>query len=221
MSEFPAVWQRFLAMPCVTAVAADPDPVLDAWRRGRQRYWVWALEIDNPDVLNVWQACRRQLDTWLLPGYRRQPHITLAVAGFPGPDGVNDSSDCFTPAQLAACEKRLQSVAMAPFELRLGRVNSFAAAPFLEIVDAGGHLQALRERVVTHDTDFRDEPWVPHLTLGYYRDTYAPTELLPALTGCPTDVGLTLRVTGIVLMSYSARDIAGALSAEKRYPLSG
>ncbi len=222
MPLFPEVWQRFLKLPAVTAVSPSADDtVLRLWHRGRQRYWVWAIEVEDPGLLAQWQQCRTQLQDWLLPDYRRQPHITLAVAGFPLCPLPGVYNDSFTPQQLALCEARLASTRVAPFEVQVGAINSFAAAPFLEVDDRQGGLGRLRQQVVVHRDDFREEPWYPHLTLGYYRRSLTPRQLLPALIGSSPPAPLTLQVNGLCLMSYAADELGGALRLEHSYPLSG
>ncbi|MYM63626.1 2'-5' RNA ligase family protein [Pseudomaricurvus sp. HS19] len=221
MPLFPEVWQRFLKLPAVTAVSASTDDAaLRLWHRGRQRYWVWAVEVADPQLLAVWQQCREQLQDWLLPGYRRQPHITLAVAGFPLCPLPGVYNDSFTPQQLAICEARLQAARVAPFEVRVGAINSFAAAPFLEVDDWQGGLQRLRQQVVVHRDDFREEAWCPHLTLGYYRRAFTPRQLLPALLGCSPPEPFSLQVNELCLMSYGADEVGGVLCPERRYRLS-
>ena len=53
------------------------------WHLGRPHYALWAVDVDLPDVRQAVAGAEAHLDGLLLDGYRRQPHITLALCGFP------------------------------------------------------------------------------------------------------------------------------------------
>ena len=75
-----ALRQRFLAEP-LTLRNERRD--FGDWHRGRPHYLLWAIDVDLPAVRSRITAAQRALDGLLLDGYRRQPHITLALCGFP------------------------------------------------------------------------------------------------------------------------------------------
>ncbi len=56
------------------------------WHRGRPRYALWALDVDIPAVRHAVAAAETHLAGRLLAGYRRQPHVTLGLCGFPTDD---------------------------------------------------------------------------------------------------------------------------------------
>ena len=53
------------------------------WRKERTHYAVWAIDVDTPALRAATAAMRAHLADKLLNGYRRQPHVTLHLCGFP------------------------------------------------------------------------------------------------------------------------------------------
>lgn len=187
------------------------------WHRGRRLYAVWLLEVDAPPVLTRWQRARAHLADWLHPGYRRQPHITLGVAGFWGRQPK--LADDLCPERLALLRQALRESPPATFELRIGAADSFASAPFLRVCSPPGCLEALRARLCPEDDQWRDTPYQPHLTLGLYRQRVTAAELRQRLTAFAEHEPLPLRCRHLSLCVYRARDPQGRLRALERFAL--
>ncbi|WP_368736564.1 2'-5' RNA ligase family protein, partial [Zoogloea oryzae] len=96
------------------------------WHLGRPHYALWAVDVDLPDVRHAVAGADAHLAGLLLDGYRRQPHITLALCGFPTADPQHP--DDYSPARLAAQVAALAAGAPAPFSLTLGALASFSSA---------------------------------------------------------------------------------------------
>jgi hypothetical protein len=85
----------------------------------------------------------RHLDGLLLDGYARQPHITLALGGFPSPAPTHP--DDYGPAAFDTHVAALRALAPAPFEIDIGGMASFTSAPFLTVGDDEGGIRRLHQ----------------------------------------------------------------------------
>jgi 2'-5' RNA ligase len=182
------------------------------WHHGRPRYLLWAVDVDRPAVQAAQAAAARHLDGLLLGGYLRQPHITLALCGFPGATAERD--DDYTAQALAAQLAALDALAPSAFELDIGALASFASAPYLGVTDRDGSLGRLR-RALGGPREEAD--YVPHVTVGLYDAAWPVAAVLPRLEGFVAARPLACRVTGIRLMSYAAADIGGPLTPVADY----
>ena len=180
------------------------------WHRGRPRYALWALDVDDPSVRQRVDAAQRHLADLLLDRYRRQPHVTVDLCGFPcdSPRHADDFGTDAWHAQLAA----LRRARPAPFEVGIGALASFASAPYLAVHDAGGHIAALRECLASGDPGKADGRDAPHVTVGLYADAWPMSAVQARLRSFPAEEPLRVRVTGISLMSYAAAEIGGPLT---------
>jgi 2'-5' RNA ligase len=179
------------------------------WHHGRETYAVWILRLDDDAIREKFKAAREHLDGYLLEPYRRQPHITLFVCGF-----LVDASqynDDFTHEQLQAQFRTLEKASIAPFEIEIGGLNSFASAPYLEVHDPEGGVPRLREVLSRGAREFRTAPYTPHLTVGLYSGAFPSEQVarrLAAFSGEPT----RWKVEDITLATYKAKEFAGELS---------
>lgn len=199
-------------LPFNETLVAEPRDYPE-WRRGRSRYGVWMLPVDNPAVLARIELLKRELADLLHPS-RRQPHITLFVCGFAQPHRRYD--DDFTPAQLARQVAGLQALEVQPCTLRIGAVDSFASAAFLTVTDPAGQLDRWRRVLATECAEVRQAPYVPHLTLGLYRRRVHLDELRERLDNLPQCAALAVPVTCLEYATYEACDLFGPLSCQRR-----
>lgn len=184
------------------------------WHRGRPRYALWAIDVRLPSILERMRHARALLGDWLHPAYQRQAHITLFVCGFPSQDAEHD--DDIAMARLAAQHQALRQLAMAPFELQIGGLDSFASAPFLRVADPQQRLAALRAALAAIHPEVRQAAYLPHLTLGLYRRRFDRDAWLArsaALADCPP---LSLAVEQLQLLSYRASEPYGRLRTDTR-----
>jgi 2'-5' RNA ligase len=178
------------------------------WHRGREWYAVWAVDLDQPAWRQRCAAIQAAMADYFLPGYVRQPHITVALAGFPTdvarlPD---DYPDSLQQAQIAA----LQAGHGGPFALEIGGADSFTSAAYLKVHDPAGHLTRLRQ--LLGGAGFDATPYVPHLTLGLYRAAFPLDAVLARLRAVCGEERVTVQVAGIRLLRYRAGVIGGELA---------
>lgn len=206
--------QRFLAEP---HTLRNERRDFHQWHRGRPHYLLWALDVDASPLRARVAAAQRALDGLLLEGYLRQPHITLALCGFPA-TGPLRAEDEFDDGLIAAQLATLQAAAPSAFELGIGGLESFSSAPFLSVHDASGALDALR-RCLHADGQHPQGGYVPHVTVGLYADAWPTAEVARRFQALDDAPQLPCRVTRLSLMGYVAADIGGALFTVADYDL--
>ncbi len=178
------------------------------WHRGRPRYALWALDVDVTSVRAAVAGAASHLDGLLLDNYRRQPHITLALCGFP--TGSPEHPDDFGPAALGAQLAALQAQAPAPFAVEIGQLASFSSAPFLAARDVDGGIHALR-RALTGEQPEPGGPYTPHVTVGLYGGAWPTARVQAQLDGFDGQAAIHCPIERLSLMSYAAPEIGGPL----------
>lgn len=223
---YPQVYQAFLdARFTLPSLPGDyPD-----WHKGREHYYCWAISVESDEIFSRWRAAQQSCEEYLLPDYHHQLHITVAVCGFWQPCNMTTAhNDDFTEAQLDAQLMALQAaladpeacgLPTPPWALDIGGVNSFASAPFLEVRDDHGVLTALRQLLLPQGTDFRTEPYCPHITLGLYRDRFEAAAVAADFSVAVETMPLKLHLTALDLLSYNARALGKPLKLERRVHL--
>ena len=181
------------------------------WHRGRPRYAIWAIDLDVPVVRAASAALAGHLAPYLLHGYRRQPHVTLHLCGFPR--AVGDLAEDFAPAALAGQLAALADGAPEPFTIAVGAPATFASAAYLEVVDQAGGIARSRAALGGGGAAEGGFPYVPHVTVGLYRAAHPLVDVLAALAAWGQQTTLTMAVERLTLMAYRSEVIAGPLQA--------
>ena len=182
------------------------------WHHGRKTYAVWVLHCDAPTIQEKFDAARKHLAKYLLEPYRRQPHITLFVCGFLV-DELQYNDD-FTPAHLKAQIQTLERTHVQPCEIEIGGLNSFASAPYLEVHDLDGCIHRLRKILATGAPEFRTAPYIPHLTIGLYAESFSGQEVLERMAVFSSEP-VRWQVERVSLATYRAEEFAGRLRFER------
>src|SRR5678815_5733562 len=77
---FVETWARFCALERTLGPTAD---AIDVWRRGRDRYAVWALRVTDAAVIARMAAVADRLAGAIVPVQPEDAHVTVWVCGFP------------------------------------------------------------------------------------------------------------------------------------------
>jgi 2'-5' RNA ligase len=203
------------ASPAETLVAELRD--YPAWHRGRERYGVWIIPVDQPALLGYIDQAREQLADLLHACPRRQPHLTLYVCGFHQPESVED--DDFSPSQLHRQVELLDRDRGSACSLPLGPPDSFASAAFISVGDPQGRLARWRELLGQASREVRQSPYVPHITLGLYRRKVTAERVRQRL-GEIDPPCIPLNVTQLHYVTYEARSQFGPLHSHHGVTLS-
>lgn len=187
------------------------------WHRGRPHYAVWAVALDDAAIDARLAQLRDALQPLLLPGYLRQPHVTLQLCGF-----VVDSPrqpDDFGPLHLQAHAEALARLRLAPFELRIGGAFSFASAACLAVHDPSSSLPRLRAALSRAAASGDATPYVPHVTAGLYRGTWPMPEVQQRLRALQSLPPIAVPVTQLAWMRYDSAVVGGPLHTLRAFDL--
>ena len=77
---FEETWARFRALERTLGPSGD---AIEAWRRGRDRYAVWALRVNDAVIIARMAAVAELLGAAIVPVRPRDAHVTEWVWGFP------------------------------------------------------------------------------------------------------------------------------------------
>lgn len=188
------------------------------WHLGRPAYALWALELDMPPVRRLVAAARRHLAPFLLAGYRRQPHLTLGLCGFPCV--VPGRPDDFGRSTFLAQFDGLRRLRQRPFDLSLGPLDTFASAPYVGVQGADGALAALHRCLSREGWPDPEGGYVPHVTVGLYADAWPMARVRERLAVFRhTGDAPRLRVDRIGLLTYAAPVIGGVLTRVAHWDL--
>lgn len=179
------------------------------WAAGRQAYAVWLAFVTEPSVLDRLTGFTEELGPLLRPGYIRQPHITLAAAGFPvvharGPDD-------YAMETFHGHLRALANLALPPFSVEVGGANSFEVAPYLEVADPTRGLATLQSTLCTWTQAGKPFRFIPHITAGLYREGAAEAEIQRVLARHRNQAPLRCAVRCLTLAVYDPRELGGVL----------
>ena len=186
------------------------------WRQGRRRYAVWALDVDVAPLRSRCAGYRSQLAEYLLPGYCRQPHITVHICGFPA--AQIGRADDYAASTFAAQVRALSKARWSPFVVDIGRAASFSSAPYLSVADHAGGIANLR-RSLAGDAAVDDFRYVPHASIGLYRGAFSLPGMLSRLAVLDFGEPLQLEIKQLCWMTYEAAVIGGSLSTLAEFDL--
>ena len=218
--RYAQAWERFLESGRV----ANFYQAWDQRAAGRTPFYSFVIPVGPYQELTE-RVRRVQLALRNLPGIDVVPyqslHITVQMVGFEGQGGGPDE---LTARELAHLREDARSVfaERSAFRLRLGRANSFPCVAFIEVED-DGTISRLRQalQMVCPRLDKSKEPYLPHLSVGYYVGDMSNRRFAAALASFrDLEVG-GLLVRGIGLLAtpvLRARRFAPARLVE-RYAL--
>lgn len=183
------------------------------WHQGRPFYAVWLIMVDTIAIREAIHQLRTDLGDRLLPDYRRQPHITLGIRGFPQCRRQDEHS--YTPDLFEQDISRLQQLPRTVLQLTCQGTGSFTTAPYLAVSSGQESLLAWHRTLSPHQAD---HAYIPHITAGFYRHIIPLHEIHMALANFrmqPCD----LTISQIELAAYASADTAGRLKTICRFDL--
>lgn len=179
------------------------------WHRGRAPYVFWGLLLDCPALRLPLAQAAAWLDGLLLDGYVREPHVTLDICGFPS--SFPAEADEFARDLIDGQITRLAS-GPGPFSIRVGALDSFTSAPFLTVFDVDRGIADIRECLAENGRHRLFGEYVPHVTVGLYRDAWPLPDIATRLAACPMTDDLTIPITQVDLLAYAPSVIGGGLT---------
>lgn len=183
------------------------------WHLGRQNYALWYLEINDQKLVDYLDGLRRHFSDFLLEPNTRQYHVTLFICGF-----LTDESkaykDDFSFSEFEQQREILRKKNFASFELKIGSVDSFSSALFVEIQDAGNILSLIRQKLGKVSNEIAALDYCPHITLGLYRENYNSDLILQKISELPVQykhAEFELKIEHLTFGYYQAQTLQGKL----------
>lgn len=173
MLDYESLNRSFL--DCGYTLPFDREPPIE-WHKGRTKFGVWALELNDMPLQTELQKIRRRFDDYLLTNNREIEHITLFASGFL--ENNCTESDEVDRASVEQAVARLSSVDIDPISIQLDRLASFGSALMIPVDGDLGGIMTLRSALAGDDKENRTAPFVPHCTIGLYRSVFETPVLL-------------------------------------------
>lgn len=217
------------AMPTRTHTLKNERRDFVEWHRGRAPYVLWAIDVDLPEVRDRVARATEAMADWLLDGYERQPHVTLALCGFPT-EALASRDEFSESCLLRQVEALRRALAGLPaFDLQIGELATFDSAPYLAVADAQGAIAAIRRALTSAEREAgsadgvaEGDPahaYVPHVTVGLYRDRWPLSAVHERIGDFSNAAPLSVCIDRISLLAYDPREIGGALTRRGEFLL--
>lgn len=189
------------------------------WHKGRAKYGVWVLELDDEVFLQRYCQAQQHLSPYLISHYYRKPHITLAPCGFLMPEKNN--ADDYDAASLMQDVDNILSLDLSVLDCTIRNVLiSYAIAPGFEVLDHQGDLGRLNDLLRKADPMDDNIDYFPHITVGLYNAQWCTRLILSALQQFAIEDDIVLQHSVIKLVSYVPTVSGGALQDELMINLS-
>ena len=179
----------------------DMNPM--AWHQGIPSYGFWAIVIEDPVWLSEFDRAREHVADLVLPNYQRRAHLTLSACGL-----VDEAY--FSAIQLEKQIEALGKLSLQPFYIELAGLDSFESAPYISI----GKNKTLSHIRRTLESIHQDDPateYHPHLTLGFYQETYDIEQIKKRLSDHQVISLPPLLIEKLSYCHYQTRQVQGDL----------
>ncbi|MFV5583751.1 2'-5' RNA ligase family protein [Acinetobacter oleivorans] len=183
------------------------------WHLGRQNYALWYLEINDQKVVDYLDALRAHFSEFLLEPNNRQYHITLFICGFLDHE-IRVYSDDFSLSEFEQQREILRKENFPSFQLKIGSVDSFSSALFVEIQDIKNTLPQIRQKLGLVSNEIAALEYCPHITLGLYKNAYSSDLILRKISQLPVQykhAEFDLKVEHLTFGCYQAQTLQGKL----------
>ena len=183
------------------------------WHFGRQNYALWYLEINDQKIVDYLDALRAHFSEFLLEPNSRQYHITLFICGFLDHE-TRVYSDDFSLSEFEQQREILIKEDFAPFHLKIGAVDSFSSALFVQIQESQNILSRIRQKLGTVFNEIAALDYCPHITLGLYKETYNSDLILQKISELSVQykyAEFELKIEHLTFGYYQAQTLQGKL----------
>ncbi|MEN8277344.1 2'-5' RNA ligase family protein [Acinetobacter baumannii] len=192
-----------------------PTPIryYPEWHLGRQNYALWYLEINDQKLVHYLDQLRAHFSEYLVEPNHRQYHITLFICGFLNHE-TKVYSDDFSLSDLEQQSEILRKENFPSFQLKIGSVDSFTSALFVEVQDTENILSKIRQKLGLISNEIAALDYYPHITLGLYKTDYSSDLILRKISELPVQykqAEFDLKVEHLTFGYYQAQTLQGKL----------
>ncbi len=181
------------------------------WHHGREQYALWYIEIQNPDLILYLNQVQDYFSEYLLFPNTRQFHITLFICGFLAQDQAIFDDD-FTQQQFQQQYVQLKLSRPEKFKLKIGALNSFSSALYLDVLDSDLALEKIRAQCAQFSDEVAALSYCPHITVGLYNAAYPSQSILDKMAAFPAQQ-FEIDISQIKFGYYHAQVLQGPLHA--------
>ncbi|EXE63379.1 2'-5' RNA ligase superfamily protein [Acinetobacter sp. 1542444] len=156
---------------------------------------------------------RAHFSEFLLEPNSRQYHVTLFICGFLTHE-TKIYSDDFSFGEFGQQREILRKEDLAPLHLKIGSVDSFSSALFVEIGDTENILSQIRQKLGLISNEIAALDYCPHITLGLYKKDYSSDLILHKISQLPVQykyAEFDLKVEHLTFGYYQAQTLQGKL----------
>ena len=189
------------------------------WHKGRENYALWYIEIEHPELVEYLNKLRAIFEPDLFQPNIRQFHITLFVCGFLKKEADTILShqkntviynDDFSIEQFQQQYMQLKALNLKPIQLKIGKINSFDSALFVEVLDTENSLSNIRHLLSQQTFEPAALHYCPHITLGLYRCEFQSEYLYEKISQIPQQ-SFNIEIEHLTFGSYQAKVLQGVL----------
>lgn len=183
------------------------------WHLGRQNYALWYLEINDQKIVDYLDDLRAHFSEFLVEPNHRQYHVTLFICGFLTHE-TKIYSDDFSFNEFEQHRQIFSKENFPSFQLKIGSIDSFSSALFIEIRDTENILFQIRQKLGLVSNEIAALDYCPHITLGLYKTDYSSDLILRKISQLPvqyTQAEFDLKVEHLSFGYYQAETLQGQL----------
>ena len=186
------------------------------WHRGRERYVLWYLAVQHPALECYLQQLKQQFSDVLFRPNTRQFHITLYICGFYA--AKKHWEDDFLESQFQQQVQALQQLQLEPFQLKVGGINSFDSALFVEVQDQSQQLARIRQALSVGGAEIAALQYHPHITLGLYQAEHSTNHILERIQNTAVQ-HFDLNIRHLNFGYYQSHTLQGELFSTHQFPV--
>lgn len=178
------------------------------WHHTREKYALWYLELHQPELLAYLNQIKMHFQEYLFVPNQRQFHITVFICGF-----LNHQiqfNDDFLMADLQQHVDVLKQAKLPKLRLKVGGINSFSSALFVEIEDQNNQLGQIRQHLQLKNNEIAALHYCPHITLGLYQQAIPSELILQKIRNFPQQ-SFELELDHLTFGYYHATELQGLL----------
>lgn len=98
--------------------------------------------------------------------------------------------DDFLESQFQQQVQALQQLQLEPFQLKVGGINSFDSALFVEVQDQSQQLARIRQALSVGGAEIAALQYHPHITLGLYQTACSTNLILQRIQNLPCNISI-------------------------------
>ncbi len=181
------------------------------WHKGRLRYGLWYIPIEDMRVAECCQKLRAALSPLFAKGYDRQWHITVFVNGFYV--DVCRYEDDFDDGILQHQINAIQALQLPKFSLTTRELGSFLNCAYLSVAPSDILTRIRAVLAYTHQ-EIAPSDYIPHITLGMYQQAFDFQRVINQLRQITVEA-MQIQVDRLIFATFHPNQLQGRLTTHQ------